>query len=310
MMWVHHHRGDLADAERCANEVVALGTTHGFSGWIDDGAVVLACLAPGDRAPHGSIRDLSQRLRLGSPGRAVWRNVLCLCALARGAGGAGRRGPGLRDPGRDSRRAPGRVLRPGDPAHPRRAARAPPAAGRRPSSPSAGPSASPGAGASGHSSCEPQRAWPISSRAAAGVTRRARRSRRSTPGSPRGPTPRTCERRAPCSTGSRPDPPGQGRHQNRDDTADLPMNRAESVPRPRAEELAWMFLALFDGLQSEALPHESAQPTITCSCRLGGSQIDFGPQKPGTTVEMPLGKTGTFEVETTRYRPARPGPWA
>src|SRR5262245_2762979 len=29
----------------------------------------------------------------------------------------------------------------------------------------------------------------------------------------------------------------------------------------------------------------------------GGFAIDFGPQKPGTTVEMPLGKAGTFEVE-------------
>jgi DNA-binding winged helix-turn-helix (wHTH) protein/tetratricopeptide (TPR) repeat protein len=82
MMWVHFHRGDLADAERCANEVVALGTTHGFSGWIDDGAVILACLSPRGQGPHGSIRDLHERLRPGNPGRAVWRNVLCLCALA------------------------------------------------------------------------------------------------------------------------------------------------------------------------------------------------------------------------------------
>jgi plastocyanin len=29
----------------------------------------------------------------------------------------------------------------------------------------------------------------------------------------------------------------------------------------------------------------------------GGFAIDFGPQKPGTTVEMPSGKAGTFEVE-------------
>jgi hypothetical protein len=38
-MWVHYYRGDLADARLCADDEVALGTAHGFSGWVDDGAV-------------------------------------------------------------------------------------------------------------------------------------------------------------------------------------------------------------------------------------------------------------------------------
>jgi predicted ATPase/DNA-binding winged helix-turn-helix (wHTH) protein len=81
-MWVHYHRGDLEDLRRCAAEAVALGTSYGFSGWIDDGAVLLACTAPEMPAPIG---ELFQRVRTGTPGRAVWRNVLCLCALARHA---------------------------------------------------------------------------------------------------------------------------------------------------------------------------------------------------------------------------------
>jgi DNA-binding winged helix-turn-helix (wHTH) protein/tetratricopeptide (TPR) repeat protein len=88
-MWVHYHRGDLADTRQCAHDVVTLGTMHGFSGWIDDGAVVLGCLAAGDAADHASIHAaieaLFERIHSGGPGRAAWRNVLCLCALARRA---------------------------------------------------------------------------------------------------------------------------------------------------------------------------------------------------------------------------------
>jgi tetratricopeptide (TPR) repeat protein len=86
-MWVHYHRGDLADARDCARSVVALGSTHGFVGWIDDGAVVLTCLADGDA--HPSIAELYERLRTGSPGRAAWRDVHCLCVLARASADAG-----------------------------------------------------------------------------------------------------------------------------------------------------------------------------------------------------------------------------
>jgi tetratricopeptide (TPR) repeat protein len=83
-MWVHYHRGDVATAEECAREVVALGTTHGFAGWVDDGVVVLACLAGADD-PRASLGDTYERLRTGGPGRAAWRDVLCLCVLARAA---------------------------------------------------------------------------------------------------------------------------------------------------------------------------------------------------------------------------------
>lgn len=86
-MWVHYHRGDLADARDCGRDVVALGATHGFSGWVDDGAVVLACLAAGD--DHPSIGELYEQLRSGAPGRAAWRNVHCLCVLARVAADEG-----------------------------------------------------------------------------------------------------------------------------------------------------------------------------------------------------------------------------
>lgn len=81
-MWVHYHRGDLAELRRCAEEVMALGTTYGFSDWVDDAAVALACTAPeGLLAP---MLELYQRVGWGRQGRAVWRNILCLCALARG----------------------------------------------------------------------------------------------------------------------------------------------------------------------------------------------------------------------------------
>jgi DNA-binding winged helix-turn-helix (wHTH) protein/tetratricopeptide (TPR) repeat protein len=83
-MWVHYHRGDLEEIRRCATEAVALGTSYGFSGWIDDGVVLLACTATGG-AEQAPIAELFRRVRAGSPGRAVWRNVLCLCALARHA---------------------------------------------------------------------------------------------------------------------------------------------------------------------------------------------------------------------------------
>jgi DNA-binding winged helix-turn-helix (wHTH) protein/tetratricopeptide (TPR) repeat protein len=80
MMWVHHNRGDVAAARRCATEAVALGTSYGFAGWVDDGAVLLACT--GD-APQASIRELYERVGRGSAGRGVLRNTLCLCMLAR-----------------------------------------------------------------------------------------------------------------------------------------------------------------------------------------------------------------------------------
>jgi tetratricopeptide (TPR) repeat protein len=86
-MWVHYYRGDLTDARQCAHDVVALGTAHGFSGWVDDGAVVLARLAAGD--DHPSIRDLYERLRSVGLGRAAWRNDLCLCVLAEAAADEG-----------------------------------------------------------------------------------------------------------------------------------------------------------------------------------------------------------------------------
>jgi DNA-binding winged helix-turn-helix (wHTH) protein len=76
-MWVHHHRGDSADVRRCAAEAVAIGTSYGYSGWVDDGAVLLACMDA--QAP---IREVYQRVRSGSAGRAAWRNILCLRALA------------------------------------------------------------------------------------------------------------------------------------------------------------------------------------------------------------------------------------
>lgn len=81
-MWVHHHRGDVAEAQACARELMTLGTTHGFAGWIDDGAAVLACTAPVERAWSASVAELCGRLDSGRPGRAVWRNVVGLCALA------------------------------------------------------------------------------------------------------------------------------------------------------------------------------------------------------------------------------------
>jgi DNA-binding winged helix-turn-helix (wHTH) protein/tetratricopeptide (TPR) repeat protein len=86
-MWVHYYRGDFADARQCAHDVVASGTVHGFSGWVDDGAVVLACLAAGD--DHSSIRDLYERLRSVGLRRAAWRNDLCFCVLAQAAADEG-----------------------------------------------------------------------------------------------------------------------------------------------------------------------------------------------------------------------------
>jgi tetratricopeptide (TPR) repeat protein len=86
-MWVHYYRGDLADARECAQRVVAVSTAHGFSGWLDDGTVVLACLAGDD--DRMSMRALYERLRAGGPGRAAWRNDHCLCVLAGAAAAAG-----------------------------------------------------------------------------------------------------------------------------------------------------------------------------------------------------------------------------
>jgi DNA-binding winged helix-turn-helix (wHTH) protein len=75
-MWVHYHRGDGDEVRRCAAEAVALGTTYGFSGWTDDGAVLLAELP---------LEELHARVAWERQGRAVWRKILCLCALARTA---------------------------------------------------------------------------------------------------------------------------------------------------------------------------------------------------------------------------------
>jgi tetratricopeptide (TPR) repeat protein len=81
MMWVHYNRGDVAQARRCATEAVALGTSYGFTGWVDDGAVLLGCSAPRD-APRAPVRELYERVARGSAGRGVLRNALCLCTLA------------------------------------------------------------------------------------------------------------------------------------------------------------------------------------------------------------------------------------
>ena len=51
--------------------------------------MVLACLAARDADRQPPIRDLFERIHSGSTGRAAWRNVLCLCALARGAADRG-----------------------------------------------------------------------------------------------------------------------------------------------------------------------------------------------------------------------------
>ncbi|MGH7311557.1 MAG: tetratricopeptide repeat protein, partial [Candidatus Rokuibacteriota bacterium] len=79
-MWVHYNRGDLMDARGCANELVELGTNHEFSAWVDDGAVLLACIAAADA--HPSVRELYERVRSRRPGRAAWRTDHCLCMLA------------------------------------------------------------------------------------------------------------------------------------------------------------------------------------------------------------------------------------
>lgn len=79
-MWVHYHRGDHEEVRRCAAEAVALGTTYGFSGWTDDGAVLLAELP---------VDELHQRVAWEKQGRAVWRKILCLLALARTAAARG-----------------------------------------------------------------------------------------------------------------------------------------------------------------------------------------------------------------------------
>ncbi len=76
VMWVHHLRGDVEDARRAAHEAIEVATAHGIPSYVDDGAIVLACT--GDGPP---IADVFQRLRT-RPGRAVWRNVVALSALA------------------------------------------------------------------------------------------------------------------------------------------------------------------------------------------------------------------------------------
>jgi tetratricopeptide (TPR) repeat protein len=87
--WVHCHRGDLAEARRCAEEAVALATSHGFASYIDDGRVILACVQAREGGGTDAVEPLYQRLRSAGPGRAAWRDVLCFTALARVAGDRG-----------------------------------------------------------------------------------------------------------------------------------------------------------------------------------------------------------------------------
>ncbi len=87
--WVFLDRGDRENARRYARDSSALATAHGFSSYVDDSAVLLLCTAEDGTRTAASILGSARRVSSGSPGRAAWRNVLCLAALARAALAAG-----------------------------------------------------------------------------------------------------------------------------------------------------------------------------------------------------------------------------
>jgi predicted ATPase len=94
--WIHYLRGELEAAVPHAERMAGLAKAHGFSGYLDDGAVVLASVrivTTGDCADLGAVH---QRLMTGSGARARFRHILCCCLLAEACAKADRADAGLR----------------------------------------------------------------------------------------------------------------------------------------------------------------------------------------------------------------------
>jgi Tetratricopeptide repeat len=88
-MWVHYYRGDVSKARANAQSMISLAAAHGFSGQVDDGPVILRCTASSESQADEPIGVLYRRVSGVRPGLSAWRNILCLCVLARAAAARG-----------------------------------------------------------------------------------------------------------------------------------------------------------------------------------------------------------------------------
>jgi class 3 adenylate cyclase len=77
--WIHYQRGDRPAAIEAAERLQSLAREHGFMPWTDGPAVLLPA-ARGARLNHQALTDLHEDILRGRA--AVWRYLLCVCALA------------------------------------------------------------------------------------------------------------------------------------------------------------------------------------------------------------------------------------
>ena len=94
--WIHYLRGELEAAVPHAERMAGLAKAHGFSGYIDDGAVVLASVRIVTTGDCADLVAVHQRLMTGSGARARFRHILCCCLLAEACAKADRADAGLR----------------------------------------------------------------------------------------------------------------------------------------------------------------------------------------------------------------------
>jgi tetratricopeptide (TPR) repeat protein len=79
--FLRYELGDYGLARETAERMVALAKAHEFTGWINNGLVVLACIAARERAERQSLHELHERLKSRSSG-AAWHRVINLSLIA------------------------------------------------------------------------------------------------------------------------------------------------------------------------------------------------------------------------------------
>ena len=80
--FVKYQLGDADGARDDAERMVAIATAHEFSGWIDDGLVILACIGARQRADHVPLLELSERLTTERAPSTAWRRIMNLTLVA------------------------------------------------------------------------------------------------------------------------------------------------------------------------------------------------------------------------------------
>jgi class 3 adenylate cyclase/tetratricopeptide (TPR) repeat protein len=76
-----YERGDRSAAREAAERQLALVTSYAFTGWLDDGEVILACLAVEEGGDRRRLSESYESITRRT-GRSTWRNVICLTRLA------------------------------------------------------------------------------------------------------------------------------------------------------------------------------------------------------------------------------------